>query len=61
MSRLRTVEEAPQVARGLQYFVRRNVARSDIAGSKAEKEALKWGASVVVDFLSVIASSSVNP
>ncbi|TGO29585.1 hypothetical protein BPAE_0013g00370 [Botrytis paeoniae] len=37
------VKETPQMITGLQYFLKKVVGKTDIAGGKAEKEIVKWG------------------
>ena len=50
--------DAPQVAIGLQYFLAKVVANSDLAGSEAEQRLVKWGCGVASDVLADIASTA---
>lgn len=52
-------KEAPQMARGLQYFFKKVVRKAEAAGSKAERETVKWGSGVAVDGLTVLATQRV--
>ena len=45
---------SPQLVRGLQYFLKRTVAKTDIAGGKEEKETVKWACKVVADTLEAL-------
>jgi nucleolar MIF4G domain-containing protein 1 len=55
---LRT-RETPQVVKGLIYFLRKVVAKSDIVTSK-EQKLVKWGCSVAVDTLKVVAKETAG-
>jgi nucleolar MIF4G domain-containing protein 1 len=48
------VADAPQMARGLQYFLKKVVSKADIAGSKSEKRIVRWGCGVLDGLLSSI-------
>ncbi|KAK8163658.1 hypothetical protein IWX90DRAFT_455978 [Phyllosticta citrichinensis] len=37
-------KDAPQMARGLQYFFKKKVSRAEAGASKAEQETIRWGA-----------------
>ncbi|KKY24207.1 putative nuclear protein [Diplodia seriata] len=52
-------KDAPQIARGLQYFFKKVVRKAEAAGSKAERETVRWGASVAADGLTVLATQRV--
>jgi nucleolar MIF4G domain-containing protein 1 len=47
------VQEAPHVAKGLIYFVRKVVAKSDIVTDK-EQKLVRWGCNVAVDALKAV-------
>jgi nucleolar MIF4G domain-containing protein 1 len=42
---------APHIAKGLIYFVRKIVAKSDIVASSKDRKLIKWGCGVAVDAL----------
>ncbi|KAK7614718.1 hypothetical protein JOL62DRAFT_590141 [Phyllosticta paracitricarpa] len=44
-------KDAPQMARGLQYFFKKKVSRAEVGASKAEQETIRWGAGVAFDGL----------
>ena len=50
-------KEAPVMARGLQYFLKEVVSKTDVAGSRENKDIVKWGCKVACDALKAIASS----
>ncbi|KAI9052509.1 hypothetical protein LZ554_003853 [Drepanopeziza brunnea f. sp. 'monogermtubi'] len=45
----------PQLIRGLQYFLKKVVGKTDIAGGKEEKATVKWACKVVGDTLAALA------
>ena len=47
------------MARGLQYFLKEVVSKTDVAGSKHDKAIVKWGCKVASDALKAIGSSAV--
>ncbi|KAM0309418.1 hypothetical protein ACHAO8_009047 [Botrytis cinerea] len=47
-------KETPQMITGLQYFLRKVVGKTDIAGGKAEKDIVKWGSKVAGDTLQAL-------
>lgn len=51
---LRT-RETPQIAKGLIFFLRKVVAKTDIVSSSKEQKLVKWGCSAAVDALKVVA------
>ena len=51
--------QAPQLARGLQYFLKKVVSKTEVAGSRKDEEMVKWGCKVASNTLTVIASSKV--
>lgn len=54
------IKDTPQVARGLQYFLKKVVSKTDIAGGKAEKETVRWACKVARDALAAIASAKIS-
>lgn len=52
--------DTPQVARGLQYFLKKIVSKTDVAGGRAEQETVRWACKVAGDALTVIASTKVS-
>ncbi|KAF9630803.1 MIF4G-like type 3 [Lasiodiplodia theobromae] len=53
-------KEAPQMARGLQYFFKKVVSKAEAAGSKSERETVRWGARVAADGLTVLATQRIE-
>lgn len=47
-------QETPQIVKGLIYFIRKVVAKTDIVPSEQELNLVKWGCRVAVDALKVI-------
>ena len=47
-------QETPQIVKGLIYFLRKVVAKTDIVPSEQELKLVKWGCRVGVDALKVI-------
>lgn len=45
------VKDAPQMAAGLQYFLKKVVSKTDIAGGKAEKATVKWACKTAISTL----------
>ncbi|KAI9822133.1 MAG: suppressor of glycerol defect [Thelocarpon impressellum] len=54
-----SVKENAQLARGLQYFLKKVVSRTDVAGSEVERDTVRWGCKVAVDALRDITASGV--
>ena len=52
-----TAKEAPQLAPGLRYFLKKVVSKTDVAGSAQDAETIRWGCRVAGDILKVIESS----
>lgn len=48
------VQETPHIAKGLIYFVRKVVAKSDILSSEKEQKLVRWGCNVAVDALKAV-------
>ncbi|EKG17772.1 MIF4G-like type 3 [Macrophomina phaseolina MS6] len=57
---MRGAREAPQMARGLQYFFKKVVSKGEAAGNKADRETVRWGAGVAADGLTVLATQRVD-
>lgn len=49
------VKDSPQLIRGLQYFLKKVVGKTDIAGGKEEKASVKWACKVAGDTLEALA------
>ncbi|KAI4175858.1 MAG: hypothetical protein LQ343_001472 [Gyalolechia ehrenbergii] len=43
--------DKPELAKGLQFFLKKTVSKTDIAGNQADKEMVKWGCKVARDVL----------
>lgn len=52
-------KQISEMADGIRYFLKKVVRRTDIAGSKSEKEMIKWACKVVGDALNVVATQTV--
>lgn len=52
-------KEIPDMARGLQYFLKTVVGKTDIAGSKSDRDTVKWGCKVVRDSLKAFSNPAV--
>lgn len=52
-------KDNPNLARGLRYFIRKVVSKTDVAGGKHDHETVVWGCKVAVDALKVVVSSMV--
>ncbi|KAL8713885.1 MAG: hypothetical protein Q9220_002031 [cf. Caloplaca sp. 1 TL-2023] len=53
--------ESPDMAEGLQYFLKKTVSKTDVAGTKADKETTKWGCMVARDAIrAVLESQTAN-
>ena len=48
------VKDSPQLVKGLQYFLKKVVGKSDIAGGEQEKATTKWACKVVGDALEAL-------
>jgi nucleolar MIF4G domain-containing protein 1 len=48
---LSKVKDTPELIRGLQYFLRKVVRKTDIAGGKKEKATIKWACEIAGDTL----------
>lgn len=53
-----SAKETPQLIRGLQYFLRKVVSKTDIAGGKDEKATVKWACKVAGDTLAALAADT---
>ncbi|KAL9576446.1 MAG: hypothetical protein Q9212_007090 [Teloschistes hypoglaucus] len=47
----------PEMVKGLLYFLKKTVSKSDVAGTEADKETVKWGCRVARDALKSISIS----
>lgn len=47
----------PAMARGLQRFLKKTVSRTDVAGTEADNETVKWGCGVARNALDAVVSS----
>jgi nucleolar MIF4G domain-containing protein 1 len=45
------VKGVPQMAKGLIYFLKKVVSKTDVAGGKMEKNTVRWGCKVAGDTL----------
>ena len=52
-------KDNPNLARGLRYFLRKVVSKTDVAGGKQDRETVVWGCKVAADALRVVVSSMV--
>ncbi|KAJ5918197.1 hypothetical protein N7454_010572 [Penicillium verhagenii] len=48
------VQDTPHVAKGLMFFIRKVVSKTDILSSEKEQKEVRWGCNVAVDALKVI-------
>lgn len=53
-------KDAPQMARGLQYFFKKVVSKAEVGANKAERDAIRWGAGVASDGLTVLATQRIE-
>lgn len=49
-------KEAPEMAAGLRYFLKKVVSKTDVAGGKREKDVVRWGCKIAADALTVMAT-----
>jgi len=52
--------ESPQLVKPLQYFIKREIRKSDLVG-KQDREKLKRGCAIAVDALSTVSAPSLGP
>lgn len=52
-------KEIPEMAGGLRYFLKKVVSKTDVAGTRLDKETVKWGCKVASDALSVMATRTI--
>lgn len=55
-----SVKDNPQLATGVQYFLRKVVSKTDIAGGNGETATVKWACKIAGDFLRASADSDVG-
>lgn len=48
------VQDTPQIAKGLIFFIRKVVAKTDIVESEKDQKLVKWGCNVAVDALKAV-------
>lgn len=53
-------KDIPNLARGLQYFLKKVVSKTDVAGSRRDHETVRWGCKVAGDGLKFLMSSMVT-
>ncbi|KAI9707148.1 MAG: suppressor of glycerol defect [Candelina mexicana] len=54
------VKDSPQMARGLQYFLKKVVSKTDVTNGDEDKATVRWGCRIAVDALTVIASAKAQ-
>jgi nucleolar MIF4G domain-containing protein 1 len=54
------VKDAPHIAEGLHYFMKRVVSKTDIAGGAAEKATIRWGCKIATGILQDIATENAG-
>ena len=52
-------KEMPEMARGLQFFLKKVVSKTDLAGSNEDQETVRWGCRVARDALKAISTPVV--
>ncbi|KAI9643419.1 dihydrolipoamide dehydrogenase precursor [Ciborinia camelliae] len=55
------VKDTPQMITGLQYFLKKVVGKTDIAGGKVEKDTVKWGSKIAGDTLQALLNEDTLP
>lgn len=50
----------PNLVRGLRYFLKKVVSKTDVAGNRSDRETVRWGCKVAGDGLKVLISSMVT-
>ncbi|KAG9249151.1 hypothetical protein BJ878DRAFT_431771 [Calycina marina] len=53
------VKDTPQLITGLQYFIKKVIGRTDIAGGKEEKATIKWACKVCLETLQALVHSDI--
>lgn len=48
-----------ELSKGLQYFLKKTVSKTDVAGSKADKETVRWGCRVARKALDAVVFSEM--
>ncbi|RDL32454.1 uncharacterized protein BP5553_08910 [Venustampulla echinocandica] len=54
------IKDMPQLMRGLQYFLKKVVSKTDITGVKEEKDTVKWACRVARDTLEKIDAADIS-
>lgn len=49
----------PGLAQGLQRFLKKTVSKTDVAGTKADNETVKWGCRVARNALDAVLTSGI--
>lgn len=52
-------KDVPNLAGGLQYFLKRVVSKTDVAGTRQDCETVRWGCKVACDALKMVLSSAI--
>lgn len=52
-------KDTPGLAAGLQYFMKKVVSKTDVAGTKVDCETVKWGCKVAQSALRALTSNRV--
>ena len=55
--KLKTV---PEMVRGLQYFLKKVVSKTDVAGSKTNTATVKWGCRIAANALGALVAERVE-
>jgi nucleolar MIF4G domain-containing protein 1 len=51
------VKDAPAMTAGLQYFIKKVIRKTDIAGDKVEKATIKWACKIATETLQALATA----
>ena len=54
-----TLKDVPELTTGLQFFMKKVVRKTDVAGSKQDQATVKWGCKVADDALTALASTTI--
>ena len=52
-------KEMPEMAGGIRFFLRKVVSKTDVAGSKSDKDIVRWGCKVAGDALTIMATQTI--
>lgn len=53
-------KDTPGLATGLQYFMKKVVSKTDVAGTKVDRETVKWGCKVAQSALRALTSNTIT-